>query len=207
MRTSILVLAAILSSAPAWAEAPFGAVSSAPLPRGGLALYGEAGYPGLRVGFREGYRSFEVGGEGGFDYAATTFSAALTGRTSLWEHGRLNLSLDGKLGGFADAGAQWRDTSNRSGAGMLLELGSRLTWRTDWPLSLLAFVRLPVHVPFTANGSAQVVGLLGVGAEIAVGHDYFILLSGAFGPDLRSNVPQLARPTFEATAGFGYRVF
>jgi hypothetical protein len=209
MRATILALAAILSTAsPAWAEeAPFGAVSSAPLPRGGLAIWGEAGYPGVRVGFREGYRSFEVGGEGGFDLGATTFFAALTGRTALYRSGSLSLSLDGKLGGFADAGSQWHDASNRAGAGLLFELGSRLSYKTGWPLSLLVFVRLPVEAPFTQGGSVKVVGLLGVGTEIAVGHDCFILFSGAVGPDLRSNVPVLARLAVEATAGFGYRVF
>ena len=207
MRSSILVLAAILSSAPAWGEAPFGAVSSAPLPRGGLALYGEAGFPGLRVGFREGYKSFEVGGEGGLDYSATSFFAAATGRTSLWSRGRLSLSLDGKLGGFASAGSQWRDLSNRAGAGLLVELGSRLTWQTEWPLSLFALFKVPVQVPFTKNGSAQVVGLLGGGAEFALGHGYFLLLSGAVGPDLRANVPELARLAVEGMVGFGYRLF
>lgn len=207
MKTLALALTMLFVASPAMAkDVPFGAVSSEPLVRGGLAVYGLAGYPGLRVGFRQGYRELEVGAEAGFDYVSADFFATVTGRRSVITHGAFNLSLDAKLGAFADAGARWSDNGNRSGAGLRFEVGSSLSYRTSWPLRWLAFVKVPTEIPF-ADGNFRVAGLLGGGAEVSLTPDYFIALNGAFGPDYRSHMVQTTRLTVEAMVGFGYRVF
>lgn len=208
MKHAFLALAVVLAAVPARAEeVPFGAVASAPLPRGGLAVYGVAGYPGARVGFRQGFASLELGAEAGFDYLSTTFFGQVTGRRALLDVRGLSVALDARAGGFGDAGSRWADEGNRAGAGLRLELGSSLTYRTSWPLSWLAFIKVPAEIPLTGGGNARVAGLLGGGAEIALTPDYFLLLNGAFGPDWRSGVEPTTRLSVEAMVGFGYRVF
>ncbi|MBI5546067.1 MAG: hypothetical protein HY901_19420 [Deltaproteobacteria bacterium] len=208
MTVTTLALAVLLASTTSQAtDTPFGAVACAPLERGGYAVYGAAGYPELRVGFRQGFQGFEVGAEAGLGYLSMDFFATAAGRRTLLQRGAMNLALDAKLGGFVDAGSRWAVSDNRSEAGLRVEIGSSLTYKTHWPLSWLAFVKVPAEIPFTSEGSVRVAGLLGGGAEIALSNEYFLLLNGAFGPDFRTHVPQSARLSVEAMLGFGYRVF
>jgi hypothetical protein len=209
MKATLLAVVVLptLFAGSARAEEAFGAVVSAPMPRGGESMYAAAGFPSVRAGFREGFKQFEVGGEASFDWTAATFTAAATGRTTILKSGDLGLSLDARLGGFADAGAHWMDAENRSGAGLLVEVGTSLWYRTSWPVSLLAFAKVPVQIPLTNGGEVRVVPMLGGGAEVALSRDYFMSLCGAFGPDIRTNVKQTTRLSVEATLGFGWRVF
>ena len=134
------LMALNFAAASAIAEEPFGAVSSAPLVRGGQAVYAMGGYPSLRAGFRQGYALFEVGGELGFDWIATDFFASATGRRTLYDRRGLNVAIDAKLGGFASAGSRWADTQNHSGGGVRFEVGSSLAYRVSLPVSLLAII-------------------------------------------------------------------
>lgn len=200
---------ALFASAPAIAgeEQPFGAVTAAPLVRGGQAVYGLMGYPSVRAGFRQGYSQFEVGVELGFDWVSTDFFATATGRRTLYDHGGLNLSVDARLGGFASAGARWADASNRSGGGVRFELGSTLTYLVSSPVSLVAFFKAPAEIPLNQGGSVKVLALLGGGAEFALTSEYFLAIHAALGPDFRSNAQQTTRLSIEGMIGFGYRVF
>ena len=197
----------LLASVPARAEAPFGAVTAAPLVRGGQAVYGLMGYPTVRAGFRQGYSSFEVGAELGFDWVATDFFATATGRRTLYAHEGLNLSVDARLGGFASAGARWADSVNRSGGGVRFELGTSLSYQVSSPVSLVAFLKVPTEIPLNDGGSVKVLGLIGGGAEFAVSREYFLAIDAAVGPDFRTQVQQTTRFSVEAMIGFGYRVF
>ncbi|HEY3449276.1 MAG TPA: hypothetical protein VGK67_23170 [Myxococcales bacterium] len=198
---------ALVASTPAQAEEAFGAVTAAPLVRGGQAVYGLMGYPSVRAGFRQGYSLFEVGAELGFDWVATDFFATATGRRTLYDRGGLNVSVDARLGGFASAGARWADTANRSGGGVRFEIGSSLAYRVSSPVSLVAFLKVPTEIPLNDGGSVRVLGLIGGGAEFALSREYFLAINAAVGPDFRSRVLQTTRLSVEAMAGFGYRVF
>ncbi|MGC4122357.1 MAG: hypothetical protein QM765_48805 [Myxococcales bacterium] len=198
---------ALVASLPAHAEEPFGAVAAAPLVRGGQAVYGMMGYPSVRAGFRQGYASFEVGAEVGFDWIATDFFATAMGRRTLYDHGGLNLSVDGRLGGFASAGARWADNANRGGGGVRFEVGTSLSYQVSSPVSLLAFLKVPTEIALNDGGSAKVLALVGGGAEFALTREYFLALSAAVGPDFRSGVQQTTRVSAEGMVGFGFRVF
>jgi hypothetical protein len=208
--TSLLAaaLSLTLATAPKTA-ADFGAVATAPLPAGGLAMWGMGGYPEVRAGVRQGVRGFEIGASAGLDYLSTTAWGELGMRAPLMIDGPLRLSLDLGLGGFGDAGSRYQDPFNRPSAGLRFQVGSALTYKTPWPLALMASARIPVDVPLTKEGTLRVMGLLGAGVEVALTRDYYVILDGAFGPDLRhrstgSNSAQLA---VEAMVGVGYRVF
>jgi len=206
MKTAILSMVVLLTSASAWAaEAPFGAVTTAPLPRGGLAVYGMGGYPEFRAGFRQGYSQYEIGGEVGLDYLATDFFGTVTARRTLWTASAMNLALDGRLGIFANAGSRWVERENRSGVGLRFELGTSFTYKTTWPLSWLAFIKVPGEIPFTKEGSVRLSALLGGGAEVALTREYFLHLNGAFGAAFQTHLPE--RLAVQAMVGFGYRVF
>lgn len=201
-------LALLLAAPRASGEEAFGAVSAAPLPSGALALWGMAGYPELRVGFREGLRSFEVGAEAGFDYLQAKVYGVGELRALLWEQGALRISLDLQGGAFANGGARLGDSANESGAGLRLGAGSLLTYKTDWPISVMAFVRLPFEVPLTSSGSYRLAALVGGGAEIAVTPESFVSVLGGFGPEFRRvDGSAGARFAVEALVGFGYRMF
>lgn len=205
---SIAGLALLLAAGPARAEEPFGAVSAAPLPSGALALWGMAGYPELRAGFREGLRSFEIGAEAGFDYLQAKVYAVGALRALLWQQGATKISLDLQGGAFANGGARLGDPYNEGSAGLRLGAGSLFTYKTEWPVSVMAFVRLPFEVPLTDSGSYRLAALVGGGAEIAVSPDSFISILGGFGPELRRvEGGSRARFAVEAMVGFGYRMF
>ncbi len=207
MKTTILTaLVVVFGAATASAaEAPFGAVTTAPLPRGGLSMYALGGYPELRVGFRSGYSELEVGGEVGFDYLATSLFGTATGRRSVWRLNALDLAIDGRLGAFANAGSRWAERQNRGGAGLRFEVGTSLSYKTSWPLSWLAFIKVPGELPFSQGGAVRLSALLGGGAEVALTDEYFLHANGAFGAAFQTHLPE--RLAVQAMVGFGYRIF
>jgi hypothetical protein len=220
MRRSLSILAgfALLLAVPGVrAEEPFGAVSAPVLPGGSLALWGMGGYPELRAGFRQGLRSFEIGAQVGFDYLEVKAYAVAELRSRLWQGGDLQIALELAGGAFANAGARADDTLNQPGAGLRLGIGSVLTYKTAWPISLMAFLRLPVEVPLTTRGTLRVAALIGGAAEIAVSPSAFAVLQVGFGPELRRlgggpELPLVAgaqgtRLAVQAMIGFGYRMF
>lgn len=206
MKPTLLALAVLFAATPARAEKPFGAVAT-PLVRGGQAAYAIAGYPEIRAGFRQGLADLELGGEVGFDWVSTDFFGTVTGRRTFLDSGALTLTADGKLGAFATAGSQWADRDNRSGAGLRLEVGTTLSYHTTWPVSFLAFLKVPAEIPFTSDGMVRVKALLGGGAEVSITKDLFLAVDGGFGPDFRTRVPEATRLAVEAMIGFGYRMF
>ncbi len=220
MRRTLSILAgwALLLAVPgARAEEPFGAVSAPVLPGGGLALWVVGGYPELRGGFRQGLRSFEIGAQAGFDYLEVKAYAVAELRTPLWQRENLQVALELNGGGFADAGARGDDAYNQPGAGLRLGIGSALTYKTGWPISLVAFLRLPLEVPLTARGTLRVAALIGGAGEIAVSPSAFAVVQMGFGPELRRvgatpEAPLVAgaqstRLAVQAMIGFGYRMF
>ncbi len=201
-------LALLLAAPRASGEEAFGAVSAAPLPSGALALWGMAGYPELRVGFREGLQSFEVGAEVGLDYLEAKIYGVGELRARLWEQGAMKISLDLQGGAFANGGARLGDAYNERGAGLRLGAGSMFSYKTDWPISAMAFIQLPFEVPLTSSGTYRLSALIGGGAEIAVSPDSFVSVLAGFGPELRRvNGSAGARFAVEALVGFGYRMF
>ncbi len=204
---ALLLGFALAGSLPAHAAEAFGAVASAPLVRGGQAVYGLMGFPSVRAGFRQGYSLFEIGAELGFDWIATDSFATATGRHTLYDHEGLNLSVDGRVGGFISAGARWADTDNRSGGGVRFEVGSSLTYQASPKVSLMAFLKVPTEIPLNEGASVKVLALVGGGAEFALSREYFLSVGAAVGPDFRSEVRQTTRLALEAMVGFGYRVF
>jgi hypothetical protein len=185
----------------------FGAISSAPLPNGSLAVWGIGGYPAVRAGFRQGLSDVEVGAEAGFDFLLAKAHGVGTLRAPLFIQDRLRLSLDLEAGGFVDAGATWSDGQNEPAAGLRFGVGAALTYKTGWPVSLLAFARIPVEVPFNSAGTF-VPARIGGGSEVALSREFYLVLIGGLGPDLR-NVSRgvSARWAIELMTGLGYRIF
>ncbi len=206
---SLLAAALALTLAVPSTSADFGAVASAPLPAGGLSVWGMGGYPELRAGFREGLQYFEIAGTAGIDYLRAAAFGQLGVRAPMWLAGPLRLSMDFHVGGFADGGADYQDRYNRAGAGLRFELGSELTYKTPGPISLQASARIPMEVPLTREGTIRILGLLGAGVEVAVSKDYYVVFDGAFGPDLRRqrDGASNAMLAVEAMVGFGRRLF
>lgn len=206
---SAVALGLALAAAPTGVDARFGAVSGSALPGGSIAAYGTAGYPEIRAGFRQGFESFEIAGEAGFDYLRARAEGVAIIRRGLWEHGPLRLSVDLQGGAFGNAGAQLGDPRNEKGAGLRLGAGSTLAFRTSWPVSFLASVRAPLEIPLTETGSTRIAVLFGGAAEFAVSQDSFVLLGAGFGPDFRKPQGEKAytKLAVDFSVGFGYRLF
>jgi hypothetical protein len=209
-------LALALASPRARAEEPFGALGPAVLPSGGMALGGLAGYPEVRAAFRQGLHGLELGGEAGFDYLQVKVWAVGALRTEIAQGGGLQIGLALEGGFFADGGASGSDDYNQGGSGLRLGVGAVLSYKTDWPLALMAFLRLPLEVPLTDGGTLRVAGLAGGGAEVGVGSSAFVSLQGAFGPELRRiqgtrpaslSSSQDTRLFVQAAIGVGFRLF
>ena len=210
MTGSIVLVALGMSLAASPSAAPFGAVATAPLERGSLALYGMGGYPELRAGFREGMHGYEIGGEAGLDLRLFKFYGVLGARLAALQSSRLRVSIDAQGGGFASSGARWAEPLNERGAGLRLLLGSTLTYKTDWPLALTASLKAPLEVPLGETGTTRLGLILGGAAEIAIAPEYFLTFGGGFGPEFRRQLSRGESGTWlavEAMVGFGYRMF
>jgi hypothetical protein len=151
----------------------------------------------------------EIGAEAGFDYLRVKAWGMGGVRTRLLEEGALRMSLELRGGAFADAGARHGDPLAQRSAGLALEFGSMLTWKTSWPLAWVGYVRVPLEIPLTAQGVTRVLTMIGGGAEIAITPEHYVLFSGGFGPELRRAALEGTgvRLAVEAMVGVGYRVF
>lgn len=210
MTGSIVLVALGMTLAATPSTAPFGAVATAPLERGSLALYGMGGYPELRAGFREGMRGYEIGAEVGLDVRLFKLYGMVGARLAALQTSRLRVSVDGQVGGFASSGARWAEPLNEPGAGLRLQLGGTLTYKTDWPLALTASLKAPLEVPLGDTGTTRFGLMLGGAAEVALTHEYFVTFGGGFGPELRRQLSRGESATHlavEAMVGFGYRMF
>jgi hypothetical protein len=205
----LVALGMSLAAAPA-AQEPFGAIATSPLDRGALAMYAVAGYPEVRVGFREGMSGYEIGAEAGLDVLVLRAYGAAATRVRLYEQGHLRLSADLQAGVFASSGVRYADDQNEGGAGMRLQLGSTLTFITDWPVSFNAYLRAPIEIALGDSGTTRLGALVGGAAELALTPDLFVSFGGGFGPEYRRHLlserdsTQLA---VEAMIGVGYRMF
>lgn len=209
MNAPLLLIALGMSLAASPSE-PFGAVAVAPLERGALALYGTAGFPELRVGFRQGMRGYEIGAEAGFDLALARGYAAATGKLAAYESGGLRIAADAQAGAFAASGARYHEPRNEAGAGLRLMLGAALTFKTDWPVAFNAFLKAPLELPLGDTGTTRLALMAGGGAEVALSPEYFVTFTGGFGPELRRQISLGRTATtlaVEASVGVGYRLF
>ena len=201
MGASSLLAAILLAASPG-----FGAVTSSPLPQGSLSLWGMAGYPELRAGFRQGFKDMELQAEAGFDFLTATTRAEGGAQLLLLQGTQLKITGAALGGVFLNAGARLADDRNDHAAGLRLEVAANLSYQTDWPVCWLAFARLPVDLKLTSSGGNRGAPMIGGGAEVAVSKEQYILFVGGFGPDFRGN-PSRTLLGVEAMVGFGYRVF
>jgi hypothetical protein len=78
------------------------------------------GFPGIAVGYRQGFSSFELGAEAGFDYSLTELHADVPLMWSVLQVSRWRIAVGGSIGGFFDLGASYYDSENQLSAGLRL---------------------------------------------------------------------------------------
>lgn len=202
MISACVALAALALSATGPA---FGALSPAAMPDDGVAVVAEGGYSQLRLKYRQGLGSAELGVEGEYDSLRNLMRGMATFRTPLMASRDAIVSADVKVGAFRIFDARASDPSLAISNGLALEFGSSFSYVTEWPVAVFAQIKVPLEAPFTKLGETRLRLMFGAGAEVGLTDELYVSLSGAVGPEfMQGRDPRTAA---EAMLGFGWRIF
>jgi hypothetical protein len=178
---------------------------------GGTEATFAAGFSTLSAAWVQGLNDVvDYGAVVDFDWLTSELVVGGTYRSLLWRHGNASLAWRARGGLYADFGATYGVSSNRSDAGLQVAPGAALSWRTARGVLSLAG-DLPLTVTFE-RGGGYLVGLRGsvafetplwgdllAGARVGVGG----LWSGAGAP-FAGDSP---RAVLDLSALLTYRIF
>jgi hypothetical protein len=181
----MVALALFLVSSSARAAAPVAAAyADPPLPDGSLAVWGSVGFPGIDIGYRQGFSTFELGAEAGFDYTLTDLHADIPLMWSAYSAARWKIGVGGSIGGFADLGATYYDGENQLSAGLRLAFDSVATYSLSENLFLVGEIQIPGEFALTNQGSIRAGPLFGGGLEVGLGDGYTVAGRVLLGPQI-----------------------